>query len=101
MNLNQNKENNPNWIGGKKLYKCMNCGREVYRYESEVKRRNGKTFCSKKCWSKGFIIDKEGYILIHNPTHPFCNAIGFIREHRLIMEQSLGRYLYPHEVVHH
>lgn len=41
-----------------------------------------------------------GYILIFKPKHP--KAIGgYIREHRLIMERYLGRYLRDEERVHH
>lgn len=45
--------------------------------------------------------DKDGYVLIHRPDHPHANRHGYVREHRLVMEQALGRYLEPAEVVHH
>ena len=41
------------------------------------------------------------YILIYKPDHPFTECKGYIREHRLVMEQILSRYLDPKEVVHH
>ena len=46
-------------------------------------------------------IKKQGYYLINMPTHPFCNAKGYIREHRLVMEKHIKRYLSAEEVVHH
>lgn len=52
-------------------------------------------------WNGGRIVDKHGYILIHLPGHPGSNSNGYIREHRLVMEQKLGRSLLPLEVVHH
>lgn len=52
-------------------------------------------------WRGGRRVDKDGYILIHFPDHPFCNRHGYVREHRLVMEQMLGRYLTRDEVVHH
>ena len=52
-------------------------------------------------WKGGRTIDKTGYVLIHNPTHPHANHGGYVREHRLIMEKILGRILGPKEVVHH
>jgi hypothetical protein len=44
---------------------------------------------------------KDGYIAIFIPSHPFCNAEGFVMEHRLVMEEHLGRFLGKDEVVHH
>lgn len=52
-------------------------------------------------WKGGKTKDKNGYILIKNREHPFCSPTGYVREHRLIMEKQIGRYLHPWEVVHH
>ncbi len=35
------------------------------------------------------------------PPHPNRNSSGLYRLHRVVMENSLGRLLKPHEVVHH
>lgn len=53
------------------------------------------------CWKGGRTVDKDGYVLVHRPEHPDSNSNGYIREHRLVMEQKLGRRLGSHEVVHH
>ncbi len=52
-------------------------------------------------WRGGKIISKEGYIYIYKPDHPFCNNKKYVREHRLVVEKHLGRYLKPEEEVHH
>jgi len=52
-------------------------------------------------YKSGRIINTQGYILILKPDHPFSNIDGYVREHRLVMEQHLGRYLEPSEIVHH
>lgn len=52
-------------------------------------------------WNGGRTVDKAGYILVKAPGHPHKNYQGYVREHRLVMEQKLGRYLEPGEVVDH
>lgn len=52
-------------------------------------------------WTGGRTQDKRGYILVKSPDHPHRNKKGYVQEHRLVMEQTLGRYLLPTEVVHH
>jgi HNH endonuclease len=52
-------------------------------------------------WKGGRQLDNRGYWLVRKRDHPFCNSNGRIQEHRLMMEQHIGRYLYPWEVVHH
>jgi HNH endonuclease len=49
---------------------------------------------------KGVKTDGFGYILIHKPEHPNASR-GYVRQHRLVMEEALGRYLTRDEVVHH
>jgi hypothetical protein len=46
-------------------------------------------------------IGREGYVLVQVPTgHPHARRDGSILEHRLVMEQALGRYLEDWEIVH-
>ena len=56
-------------------------------------------------WQGGRVLEKKtgrtSYWLIHQPDHPRANRHGYVREHRLVMEQMLGRYLTPKEVVDH
>lgn len=44
---------------------------------------------------------KDGYIYVYLPTHPNSTADGYIMEHILVLENSIGRYLKEDEVVHH
>lgn len=52
--------------------------------------------------TKGRVIDSRGYVLIKAPSdHPRATKAGYILEHRLVLERTLGRYLERHETVHH
>ena len=48
-------------------------------------------------WKGGRWKDERGYIRI--PTNP--GSADYVYEHRLVMEQKLGRKLRPEEIVHH
>ena len=52
-------------------------------------------------WGGGKLKTKIGYIIVLSPNHPFKDKHGYVCEHRLVMEQHLGRVLLPSEVVHH
>lgn len=71
--------------------------------------------CSKKCrhklhsymmkqnpssW-KGGISFHHGYKMIYKPNHPFAKGNGYVFEHRLILEKSIGRFLTNKERTHH
>ena len=110
--------------------KCVVCEKEFTTYPSRIKDGRGK-YCSKECSNKHTLIKKgehrspeteiergqrlryrgwkyqvsrdggRKYKLIHKPNHPNSTKAGYVREHRLKMEEKLGRYLKPTEVVHH
>lgn len=68
-------------------------------------------------WQGGRHINKSGYIEIYCPDHPmvveknkrreaksngkYYRREKYMLEHRLVMEQKIGRYLLAEEVVHH
>lgn len=110
---------------------CLDCGAKFVTYPSKVRLGKGKYCskqCSDKhtLIKKGQRLSPETeikkgdkpwnstgwrytqarkngkkYILIHMPHHPFASKAGYVRKHRLVMEQQLGRYLRPEEVVDH
>lgn len=52
-------------------------------------------------WKGGISKTELGYILIRKSDHPFAKKNGYVLEHRLVMENYLGRLLKPNEIVHH
>lgn len=94
---------------------CAHCNKLLYIYPSEIKRGGGR-FCSRKCYFLNSKISRKGsnnpcyrggkrtnkgYVLILKPDHPFTTKVGYVYEHRLVMEKHLKRYLTKKEVVHH
>ena len=90
---------------------CVVCKKLFYKKQHTTK------FCSRVCmglsfsqkfsrenhskWNGGKFRDSEGYIHIKSYDHPYRDKENYVREHRLVMEKVLGRYLKPKEVVHH
>jgi len=107
---------------------CLICKKEFRTYQCKIDVGRGK-YCSKECtnlafkgkhfskdteWKKGtmpaqfkgyrFTISRPNgrkYKLIYRPEHPNCTKAGYVREHRLVAEETIGRYLGRDEVAHH
>jgi hypothetical protein len=46
-------------------------------------------------------VNSHGYIHIYKPEHPEAMRNGYVREHRMLMADHIGRRLLPNEEVHH
>lgn len=49
----------------------------------------------------GRTVHPSGYVYLLRPEHPNATQNGYVAEHRLVMEESLGRPLTAEESVHH
>lgn len=46
--------------------------------------------------------NSKGYLLQRRADHPFADSDGYVPQHRLVMEEAIGRYINPREFdVHH
>lgn len=104
---------------------CIQCGREFqpssrHKHCPACRRQNGRVLCvcgnpkhfsSSSCndccnrkgagngnWKGGKRRWKNGYVTCRVPDHPRGPNVF---EHILVMEDALGRYLYPGETIHH
>lgn len=75
--------------------------RALRRLGIRSKKGRGSPLEKNYFWKGGRTEDIDGYILVKSPGHPFADQRGYVREHRLVMEQTLGHYLHPIAVVHH
>lgn len=97
---NKNKIGYTNMGSFKKGHTAYNKGQHLSK-EHRENIRNAQMGEKSHRWKGGIIKDTHGYIWIKNRNHPFCNPRGYIKRSRLIMEQKIGRFLKPKEVVHH
>jgi len=82
--------------------------KNIFGYLNSFKTRKklskimkGKNEINASNWRGGIVIDNFGYIFIYQPNHPFKNNKNYVREHRLVVEKQIGRFLKPEETVHH
>lgn len=52
-------------------------------------------------WKIERIVSAGKYSYAYVPKHPNANRCGYVYEHRIVMENVLGRLLLDIEVVHH
>lgn len=50
--------------------------------------------------AKGIKLKTSGHVLVYRPEHPNAKK-NYVPEHRLVVEESIGRHLTTNEVVHH
>jgi HNH endonuclease len=66
-----------------------------------LNRSKGRRGPNSPSWKGGRWVTTKGYIRLYAPDYPNAKKDGFIFEHRMVMEQTLGRPLRAGEEVHH
>lgn len=106
----------PHGLKDRKKFCSKSC-KISYGHNSVTRKILSDSQKGKPAWNKGKVmpslriprknggkhIDKDGYIRVYCPNHPSVinKRRKDVLEHRLIMEQKIGRYLTKEEVVHH
>jgi len=87
----------------KKKISLAHKGKKRKPFTEETRQKMGKwqKGSGNNQWKGGKKKDSQGYIHLLKPEHPFSDIKGYILEHRIIMEQKIGRYLNSKEVIHH
>jgi hypothetical protein len=90
----------------KKLCECGQCGEFIEPYdkwgrELHYKKNHVPKGANSFAWKGGRTVHGDGYIYVYAPYHPHRNKHGQVLEHRIVMEEYVGRYLTSSEEVHH
>jgi predicted RNA-binding Zn-ribbon protein involved in translation (DUF1610 family) len=116
-------------VGHKKTKECPGCGKFIWQKSSACSRcwqigkrswrySTGEYIKDKECPDCGKLIARKaakclqcaytriisneaGYLRVKKAEHPRSDRQGYVLQHRLVMEEKIGRYLLPEENVHH
>jgi hypothetical protein len=81
-------------------YNLCSCGKEKHKTSNQCSSCRQESLIKPLGWRGNKIKHKKGYVQVRVPDHP--NAVsGYVFEHRLVMEDIIGRLLFSNENVHH
>src|SRR6185312_9806410 len=87
-----------NWL----YYQFQKMGIEIRRTGFKSPKTVRHYWPDNATWKGGTYYHSDGYVYEYAPDHPAAaSAKGYVLQHRLVMEDKLGRLLKPSELVHH
>jgi hypothetical protein len=95
------EENLPQWKVAELLGVSRSCVERTGKRLNLKTAKTGPRPGDKHPGWKGGRVMQGGYRYLYRPDHPNATKAGYVLEHRLVVEQSLGRLLERNEVVHH
>lgn len=100
-----NKYTDLNKFRETKMCEC-GCGETILKYfrngtEIQYKKGHGQSRENHHNWKGGRYLSTDNYWYVLCRGHPNATKGGYVREHRLVVEKKIGRYLVNGEEVHH
>lgn len=80
---------------------CSYCGSDLLKFKTLLEKEQKNFFCNSSCWNS-YRRTQPAKVNKSSNGYAIKNIGGKqMKEHRRVMEQYLGRELFPHETVHH
>lgn len=93
------------------IKQCVTCGKTLTLKPSQAHINSCSMDCRDAAATKRPLdrmhngkrarLDRHGYVMVYEPSHPNKSFHGWQYEHRLVVEKELGRHLASDEHVHH
>lgn len=85
---------------GRRWHCKCDCGGETIAVAAQLRNGTHKSCGRRGCNARPCLTSK-GYVKQSYDSHPRADTNGYVLQHILVMERKIGRYLLPHETVHH